>query len=309
VQQLSEPQTGVIASMERIWKQTPQGVMHGSARTGVTAAFWRNVDDDQVLEVEAAPNSDFYIICLQMAPLDAAFFVDGHRRHDGKYMTGSVSFVRPGLGSRAIMRGRFSCMHIYVPPELVHDLGDTELGGAIAGELSFSDTDGQSSPHMMRVGQELLSEMRGDAMMSRLRTDALGLETAVLMLRHHSNIGRQYKPLRVEVRGGLAPWQVRRITEALSADLSAQQPLGALAAQVGLSPFHFSRAFRRSMGIPPHAYHVKLRIDHAQALLSGTNHTVTEIALAVGYESSQAFARAFLRQLGCTPSAFRRMCA
>jgi AraC family transcriptional regulator len=61
------------------------------------------------------------------------------------------------------------------------------------------------------------------------------------------------------------------------------------------------------MGIPPHAYQVKLRLEHAEALLLGTQRSVTDIALSVGYESSQSLARAFNRTRGCTPSEFRRM--
>jgi AraC family transcriptional regulator len=71
-------------------------------------------------------------------------------------------------------------------------------------------------------------------------------------------------------------------------------------AELGLSPFHSSDAFKKSIGIPPHAYQVKLSLEHAEALLLGT-------ARSVGYVSSQSLAQAFNRTRGCTPSDFRRM--
>jgi AraC-like DNA-binding protein len=54
------------------------------------------------------------------------------------------------------------------------------------------------------------------------------------------------------------------------------------------------------MGIQPHAYQVKLSLEHAEALLLGT-------ALSVGYVTSESLARAFNRTRGCTPSEFTRI--
>lgn len=82
--------------------------------------------------------------------------------------------------------------------------------------------------------------------------------------------------------------------------------LSDIAHEVGLSPFHFSRAFKQSLGAPPHRYRTRLRLDKACELLETTNAPVTEIALSVGYESSQALARIFARDLGVTPTQWRR---
>jgi AraC family transcriptional regulator len=296
----------IVSAMGRSWNRQPHGVAQGSDRTGVCAALWRN-SDDLLIEVHADANPDYHIVCLQMAPADAEFVVDGKRRYDGRYVPGNVSFVHAGALPRAVMRGRFACMHIYVPPGLIYEVADEEMGGTAANDLAFIDTVGKTSPPLMRVGQDLLAEMRGDAMLPRLRTDALGLEVTVQILRHHSNRRNDHRFAAKDYKGGLAPWQVRRVTEILAADLAAEQSLAALASQVGLSPFHFARAFKKSMGIPPHAYQVRLRLEHAEALLLGTARSVTEIAMIVGYESSQALARAFHRTRGCTPSDFRRM--
>ena len=107
-------------------------------------------------------------------------------------------------------------------------------------------------------------------------------------------------------RGGLAPWQLRRATEMIAASAGADVPLATLAAEVGLSPFHFARAFKISTGMPPHAWQRARRIDLAKALLESSNLTVTEIAFEVGYESSQTLARLFQRSVGVSPSQWRR---
>jgi AraC family transcriptional regulator len=113
-------------------------------------------------------------------------------------------------------------------------------------------------------------------------------------------------PVPKSIRGGLAPWQVRRCEEYLNAHANTNVGLEHLASLVGLSPFHFARAFKQSTGVPPHQYLLSVRIEKAKALLSTTDANVTTIAFEVGYESSQALARLFRREVGLSPSDYRR---
>ncbi len=79
----------------------------------------------------------------------------------------------------------------------------------------------------------------------------------------------------------------------------------ALAQMVGLSPFHFSRLFRNSVGLSPYAYYEKLRHQRARELLGSTNLTMSEIALRLGFHDTSQFARSFRRHAGCSPSTYR----
>jgi AraC family transcriptional regulator len=109
-----------------------------------------------------------------------------------------------------------------------------------------------------------------------------------------------------EARGGLAPWQARRTTRYLEAHVERRVPLGELAAIARLSPFHFARAFTRTVGMPPHRYHLRLRMERACTLLARSEMRIIDVALAVGYETPQALARVFVQQHGMTPSEWRR---
>jgi AraC family transcriptional regulator len=110
----------------------------------------------------------------------------------------------------------------------------------------------------------------------------------------------------VQSRGGLATWQLRRTTEYIEARLEEPITLLELAALVRLSPFHFARAFKASTGHPPHRYHMEMRINRSKVLLRTTGLPITEIALGLGYDSPQTFARVFRQIVGCTPSDWRR---
>jgi AraC-like DNA-binding protein len=109
-----------------------------------------------------------------------------------------------------------------------------------------------------------------------------------------------------EARGGLAPWQAKRTTEYLANNLERRVTLEELAGIARLSPFHFARAFSRTVGVPPYRYQQKLRMERACELLARTDMRIIDVALAVGYESPQALARVFTHTYGMAPSHWRR---
>ncbi len=92
----------------------------------------------------------------------------------------------------------------------------------------------------------------------------------------------------------------------MRARLSEDISLDELAAEARLSPFHFARMFKRSVGVPPRVYLTRLRVEKACELLGSTGLTVTEIALEVGYSSNQALARVFMRHKRMSPRDYRR---
>lgn len=107
----------------------------------------------------------------------------------------------------------------------------------------------------------------------------------------------------------IAAWQVRAAIAHMQANIAGPVSLGELAALADVSVFHFSRGFRNAIGEPPLRHLTRLRIREACRLLASTEQPVGAIARAVGYRSPQAFARAFERLCGCTPTAHRNRCA
>lgn len=107
-------------------------------------------------------------------------------------------------------------------------------------------------------------------------------------------------------RGGLAPWQVRRATEMMTSGLDGEIGLKEVALQCGLSLSHFSRAFRRSLGSPPHTWLTHRRIDAAKSMMRGSRRPLSEIALACGFADQSHFTRVFSREIGTSPGAWRR---
>jgi AraC family transcriptional regulator len=78
-----------------------------------------------------------------------------------------------------------------------------------------------------------------------------------------------------------------------------------LAQLAGLSVSHFSREFLREMGVGPKQYALSARLAHARRLLLTGERNITQVAYAVGFNSSSHFASAFRAAFGITPKAFR----
>jgi AraC family transcriptional regulator len=108
------------------------------------------------------------------------------------------------------------------------------------------------------------------------------------------------------LRGGLAGWQQRKLTDYVEDRLAEQITLADLAGVAQLSPFHFARAFKQSFGLPPHRYHMGRRIERAKTLLENPARSVTEIAAATGFAETSSFTVAFRRSVGMTPTDYRR---
>lgn len=298
--------TAVLECMTRSWNRDPATVARGTLQTGVSAALWTS-QDQSTLEVDASPTPDQHIVCLQFAPMKAEYWVDGRLHYSGHYGVGDVSIVPAGSKPRALLHGSFACLHIYVPDALVRGTLAAEHGPPRSDDVQILDPKRVHDPFVERVGRDIMSEVRESRPLSRSRVDALGMDVTVHMLRRYSTAGAAWTRERKTWKSGLAPWQVRRCTELINSDLCADHSLAELAAQVGLSAFHFARSFKLTMGVPPHAYLVRMRLDRARDLLLDTDLRVTEIALEVGYENSQALARAFRKRYSCSPVDFRRM--
>ncbi|MET9735110.1 AraC family transcriptional regulator [Streptomyces sp. NPDC006458] len=85
--------------------------------------------------------------------------------------------------------------------------------------------------------------------------------------------------------------------------------VASLAAQAGVSRALFARRFTELMGRPPLAYLTECRMDDAEALLADTDHSIAQIAKAVGYADAFGFSAAFKRHKGLSPSAYRAAAA
>jgi AraC family transcriptional regulator len=107
-------------------------------------------------------------------------------------------------------------------------------------------------------------------------------------------------------RGGLAPWQIRRVIAHIGSHLAERIKVSDFRGLTGLSGSHFSRAFRTSFGDSPHNFVTRRRIESAQKLMLETSEPLCEIALQCGLCDQAHLSRLFRRAVGMSPNAWRR---
>jgi len=102
---------------------------------------------------------------------------------------------------------------------------------------------------------------------------------------------------------------VERAVARIARTLDEALDLGALAREAALSPFHFHRIFRGMLGETPLEMHRRLRLERAASELLASRAAITAIAFDAGYETHEAFTRAFRQAYHASPSAFRQAAA
>jgi transcriptional regulator GlxA family with amidase domain len=105
---------------------------------------------------------------------------------------------------------------------------------------------------------------------------------------------------------GLAPWQADLALRLLLDNSCRDFPVAALATRCGLSRSYFIRAFKVSMGLPPHHWLMQHRVERARNMLARTNEGIGAIALSCGFADQSHLTRVFHTVVGTSPAAWRR---
>ena len=96
-----------------------------------------------------------------------------------------------------------------------------------------------------------------------------------------------------------------RVTEYIQQNLDKDLTLAELASVVYMSPYHFSRRFKRSTGVPPHRFVIRERIARASVVLTRPELSIAQISRMVGFGTPSHFTTVFRRATGITPKGYR----
>ncbi|XEC92997.1 helix-turn-helix domain-containing protein [Paenibacillus tarimensis] len=104
---------------------------------------------------------------------------------------------------------------------------------------------------------------------------------------------------------GSWPAAIRQAAQELETRYSQIQSLDDIAADAGLSKYHFVRVFRKFTGFTPIEYLTKIRVERSIELLRTTGLSIDEVAKEVGYAGGSYFIKVFRQRVGFTPGEFR----
>lgn len=198
------------------------------------------------------------------------------------------------------IRDNLAFVHLYCTDEHLREVGEKVWDRSPANFTLDEKTFSQDARITALYRQFLLGcDWQQNANQLTLSTASTLLLTH--LVQHYSNVQWQLPT----VTGGLAPVALRNVLEYIEAHLGEPLLLCDLAAQVSLSEYHFARMFRQSMGVAPHQFVMQRRMARAKALLLSSNQSLTDIALACGFNSASHFSNRFKAAKGITPSQLR----
>jgi transcriptional regulator GlxA family with amidase domain len=174
-----------------------------------------------------------------------------------------------------------------------------------------SDTAVEAEPDLLkgdRVMFKLADECRNEPSIAAFNATAADTQANPSPLR--LVVGHQVDqtgtaPAKSFVRGGLPPRVLRRVREHIDAHIEKRVSVEALAGLANLSVCYFVRAFKQSVGVTPHDYLIRRRVERTMELLSSTDMPLSEIALAAGFSDQSHCARRFRQHVGMSPRGYR----
>ncbi len=253
---------------------------------------------------ETSPTPDQTIVVMTRGEQDLASFNAGLWRH-AVYRPGTIGMTPGGDIDRLCRRPRgtpapFEKINLYIPQRFFRDAAEQYRRAGHRRQdrplraLAFQD------PMIAETVATLLRGMEAGAPDLYAEAATQWLATHLLAA-HGRGIGLEDRRL----PGTITDKRLARVLDAMSARFAEPLSLGDLAAEAGVSKFHFTRLFRAATGLTPHGFLVELRLDAGRALLTTTDLSVAVIAARCGFARAAYFGTAFTRRFGAAPTAFR----
>ncbi|MEM9925088.1 MAG: AraC family transcriptional regulator [Cyanobacteria bacterium P01_D01_bin.50] len=152
-------------------------------------------------------------------------------------------------------------------------------------------------PLVLQIGLAIKNVLEKNPSGSRLYAETMLNALAVHLLQSYS----ARKPNLKEYKNGLSKNQLAKIIEYIKNNLDRDLGLNELANLLQISPHYFCHLFKQSMGITPHKYVIKTRVNRAKELLLTGKYSIAQVAFIVGFANQSHLNRHFKKFFGVTP--------
>ncbi|MEH6492432.1 helix-turn-helix transcriptional regulator [Halopseudomonas sp.] len=276
--------------------QQHKAQLQGSAQlsNGLGLARWYN-DDDLI----ALGNANHHTLSVYLADGFQSYF----RTPDGWRNGGApdkLCLMPKDYASTWHIRGPLSFMHLYFTDQHLRQQAEQTWDRSPA-QLTLDERLFADDPQIALLYRHFLLNHNWQDPADRLAISSATTLILNHLLKHYVHLQWQAPA----VRGGLSPYQLKRVTDYIDEHLDQPLLLQDLAGQVSLSEYHFARMFKHSKGVAPHQYVMNRRLARAMQLLRNSPLPLTSIALQCGFSSPSHFSNRFRQVHGCSPSALR----
>lgn len=248
------------------------------------------------------PREDAFLVSFQLKGFQAYdYWEDGRNANRADARRGETLIADLKRGPSFLLDKPGHSMHYYLPRTTLNLIADEAHAPRIS-DLRYDPGVGFDDSVIRNLSIALYPAFENPQQTSRMFVDHMTMAVATHMAHAYGGMRTAVR----QARGGLAPWQVLRAQEIIDAGLDGNVALATIARECGLSVSHFSRAFRQSTGMPPHAWLLQRRIDTAKTLLADRKLVLAEVALQCGFADQSHFTRVFSRNVGVSPGLWRR---
>ncbi|MBR1121154.1 helix-turn-helix transcriptional regulator [Bradyrhizobium lablabi] len=280
------------AEMARVLRTEPFRMALDASGAGI--AHWKHEPLHDVVE----PMSH-HVIMAYNGTMQRMERRSGRSVAIGTFRPGVVIIIPEGSSSRWDIPKPVDVVQLYLPHTTLARVADEANAAAPINLLErTAHPDAITSRLLLSAADAVEGNGALDTLFRQQLTDLL----ATRLLAAHTGSPATVQP----TMGGLSPKVLIRAIERLRSDSDADVSLSALASEAGLSRFHFCRAFKESAGLSPHAWLRQYRLEQAMEMLRNPDESIVSVAAALGYSSQTAFAAAFKKLTGETPSDWRR---
>ncbi|WP_240348439.1 helix-turn-helix transcriptional regulator [Longitalea arenae] len=165
--------------------------------------------------------------------------------------------------------------------------------------LTWEKKRGVHDPFIIGIARAFADEIKKGGCPGKLYGDSLAISLTAYMAEQYGHM-----PVNKLAKGKLSSYQLQRVIDYCHASIFEDISVQDLARQAHLSPFYFSRLFKRSVGMSPYQFVLKMKIENAQALLKQPGLSPKEIASSLGFTDDAHFHHVFKRLTGATPHEF-----
>ena len=272
----------------------------------VPAVYGVRTDGNQLLLIHqrqpAMQVSEHYLpyhqVCIKLGkPHQLTQVIDG-RTEVLPAIPGEVSLYSAYLKQSFSWDNEAEFLQLFLAPKLLKQMS-VEIYGSDRVELipppsSFTD------PLILQLGLALKRSLETENAVNQLYAESITHTLAAHLLLQYST----RKTSLSSNQDGLSQGQMQQVTDYIHDNLHCNIRLMELAQMIQMSPYHFSRLFKRSLGISPHQYQIKCRVERTKELLQLQSLAIADIAQIVGFSSQSHLNYHFKRLTGVTPKAF-----
>ncbi|SHL94487.1 AraC family transcriptional regulator [Halomonas cupida] len=283
----------VTTEMDRVLRTPPRrNVLEGDLSQG-TFRHWPHGPIHDVIQ----PMSE-HVLIASFGPMQRVQRCTGRLLEHTTLRANTLTIIPAGSSSRWDLEGAVDVMHFYLPPSLLTQTAE-QLDQIPSEDIQLRTAHPDTTASQLLA--MIMSTLDSSATVDTLFRQQLASSLVTYLLKEYVSS----TPRPIAAPGGLSRQTLKAALERLDSSCDADVSLKALAEESGLSTYHFCRAFKKSMGVPPHAWLRQRRLDRAKSMLRDTKMGIATIAEELGYGSHTAFTAAFKRMTGTSPSRWR----